>query len=75
MSKKCQNDSITLNDNGNDHINGSSFKINEKLLTRCIDIGVSNTKRWKSLRSSFKCKTDEDFVRILLNLAEDDIKR
>lgn len=74
MSKKCQNDTIFLRNNGNVNINERSFKINDKLLSQ-VDIGVSNIKRWNALKSEFLCKSDEDFTEILLNFAEERLKR
>lgn len=74
MSKKCQNGTILLTNNENVITNGSSFKINEKLLTS-IDIGLTNLARWNALKNLFLCKNDEEFAKILLDLGQAEIKR
>lgn len=59
--------------------NGSSEKVNlrkyDENASLSSIIGISNVKRWNELKDAFSCKSNEDFVKILLDFAQKHLVR
>lgn len=74
MSKRCQKESKKRLVH-----NSSAGKVNlrkqdENTFLNSI-IGVSNVKRWNELKDAFACKSNEEFVKILLDFAQKHLLR
>lgn len=74
MSKKCKKETAKL---VNRSVKNSDLEKNEKNHTyeTALDtvVGTSNVNKWNQLKEAFCCKTNVEFVMVLLNLAEEQL--
>lgn len=73
MFRKFQKENSTLDKSDGENIDQNVIRSSENLLINLI--GVVNIKRWRSLKVILACKTNEDFVTKLLDIAQQYINR
>lgn len=71
MYKKLQKEKNVRSES--EFVDENKLELPEKSLLNVI--GALNLRRWKTLKMVFSCKTDEDFVKKLLDIAEEYFNR
>lgn len=71
MYKKLQKEKNIRNES--EFVDENKLEVPEKSLVNVI--GALNLKRWKNLKIVFSCKTNGDFVKKLLDIAEEFLNR
>lgn len=74
MSKKCQKEIENVSNGVDCHLSENINKNDQKSMLSSV-IGTSNVKLWMHLRTAFSCNNNEEFVKALLDIANEHLDR